>query len=617
MVHNSDERRREQDDFWDISELMPKRTRRDSVRSPGATDAVEIEVAAPQDGGVKQASATDGKGTPSEEFRLHRAASSVSNARSDVSTSTGNGQEPVDDYTPSHPLIHRVRVYDIPSEYNYYEQFLSHAERICGLRGQPCRPVSFFSYVPEYSQLTKPQLDWYLWWREQVWQGEYPEVDYSYIMLYANELINTGGHSSPAWGQKQLCELWRAYHPVYSRLNWLMAEWICDFSLIWHLPAPMMPQELVASSSLREFYMVAGGKRGDEQKGIPCDALITYCSNYDYKTSKFARGDVRKLYDEHIPAAIEAAFSGFYDDNGKLTVLANMNDCSRVRVAYTGALCTYKCRKKIAVDYCSFAHTYELRMVVTDAVKYVEIRLRTYLGIKSRVGARQVRPEIKLGIDAYFDRVLPQRKRSSQQPQRQEYERLYDVSATGLSLEAAERIEKESWKTTERLLEAFGDAGTAETADGTIMGTSDAPDGTIMGMSDAPDVADTTDMTATTDSAVAALPDTVANNSADNGAGSNVNNDVGSDVGYDTENVTTPRGGLPEALGEYMEFVRLVDCHDTAGQREFAQRRGDMTDLIMDKINEISVDYFGDVILFESDNGLEIVDEYRGELFYE
>lgn len=361
MGHNSDDRCREQDDFWDISELMPKRTRRDSVRSPGATDAVEIEVAAPQDGGVKQTSSTDGNGASREDFRLHRASRTPQNASSYVAgVNTATGQEPVDDYTPSHPLIHRVRVYDIPSEYNYYEQFLSHAERVCGLRGQPCRPVSFFSYVPEYSQLTKPQLDWYLWWREQVWQGEYPDVDYSYIMLYANELINTGGHSSPAWGQKQLCELWRAYHPVYSRLNWLMAEWICDFSLIWHLPAPVMPQELVASSSLREFYMVGGGKRGDEQKGIPCGALITYCSNYDYKTSKFAHGDVRKLYDEHIPAAIESAFSGFYDDNGKLTVLASMNDCSRVRVAYTGALCTYKCRKKIAIDYCSFAHTYEI-----------------------------------------------------------------------------------------------------------------------------------------------------------------------------------------------------------------------------------------------------------------
>ncbi len=213
------------------------------------------------------------------------------------------------------------------------------------------------------------------------------------------------------------------------------------------------------------------------------------------------------------------------------------------------------------------------------------------------MGARQVRTEIKRGIDAYFDRVLPQRKRPMQQPPRQDYERHYDVPTTGLSLEAAERIEKESWQTTERLLEAFGDNGA---------------DDIIIGASDTSYTADTSDMVVTTDSTVVASPDMAANNSADD-AESHVNNDVGNAP----ENAATPRGGLPEALGEYMEFVRLVDCHDAAGQRAFARRHGAMTDLIFDKINEIAVDYFGDVILSESDNGLEVVDEYRGELFYD
>lgn len=622
MGHNSDNRRREQDDFWDISELMPRRLRRDTVRSPNATEAVEIEVAAPQSGEGQQKSEPNDGGESREEFKLHRA-SKITPGTTEHAAGANNSvwQEPVDDYVPAHPLIHRVRVYDIPSEYNYYEQFLSHAERICGLRGKPCRPVPFFSYVPVYSQLTRSQLDWYLWWREQVWQGEYPEVDYSYVMLYANEIINTGGHSSPAWGQRQLCELWRAYHGVYSRFSRFMAEWICDFSLIWHLPAPVMPPELMASSSLREFYTVGWGKQDEERKGATCDMLITCCSNYDYRSSKFARGDVGKIYKKHIPAAIESAFSSFCDDRGMLTVLTTMNDCNRTRSAYTGALCTYKCRKKIVIDYCSFSHTHELRMVVTDAVKYAENKLRAYLGVKSRLCARQLRPEIKRGIDEYFARELPQRKQPEQRPQIQEYERLYDVPTTGLSLEAAERIERESWRTTERLLEAFEDdpvaarpTDIADNATDTILteNIAETVDRAVMAWPCGVANDDISVGAAHDDISAGVAHDDISAGVAHNGTAHDGNNDGGN-----AESVAVSHGGLTDALGEYMEFVRLVERRDTAGQREFARRRGEMVDLIFDKINEISVDYFGDVILFESDDGLEVVEEYRGELYYD
>ena len=80
---------------------------------------------------------------------------------------------------------------------------------------------------------------------------------------------------------------------------------------------------------------------------------------------------------------------------------------------------------------------------------------------------------------------------------------------------------------------------------------------------------------------------------------------------------TDSAGGLKAALGEYMEFVRFVDSGNTAAQHEFAHQHGEMEDLIFDKINEIAVDYFGDVILYESANGPAIVDEYRKELFYD
>lgn len=589
------ERRRQRDEFWNMDELMPNVPRRhNGQRASGATEAVEIELGG--DNG--------GRSAP-QDIPLGRHIPGKKEA------------EEYEFYEPNHPFIRRVGLSCIPSGTDYYGQFLRHAQRIRELRGKPCAPVPFFSYMPEYSQLTKAQLDWYLWWREQVWHGEYPEVDYSYIMLYTYELINTGGHSSPQWGVHQLCELWRAYHEEYSRLNWLMAEWICDFSLIWKLPAPAMPHELVDVSSMKEFYI--GGEKSGENGRISSDALITYCSLYNYKTSKFVRGDARKLCEEHIPAAIEAIIPELYDEGGSLRFVDSTKSYARTRIAFPGALRTDECHRRIKVEYVHMSQIVELRLAVTDAVRYAENRLRAYLGAKSRLGIKQLPPRIKARLDEYFDRELPLGSRRSPRFAQPDYERLYDVPKTAFSTDEAERIERESWQTTERLLQAFGGEGievaeTAETVSVTEIGESfgrkSYKDGTLGTGNvaaraneqrdagrDGSESLDAGNMTSP-------APDFGLTGASEHTAPASASDESGA-------------SGLAAALGEYMDFVRLVDSRDTAGQREFARRRGEMTDHIFDKINEISVDFFGDVILIEGDNGFEIVEDYRGELFYE
>lgn len=557
MPQDKDEMLRQQDDFWDIASLMPCTLKRASdmrtERSVEATAAVEIELPIPS---AEPCEAVHDSSLDMSAVDLHRTAN-----RSRPADPTLDQNRLVDDYCPKHPLIQRVRVYDIPSEYKYYEQFLDHARRIRGLHGHPCSPVPFFSYVPEYSQLTRAQLDWYLWWREQVWQGKYPDVDYSYILLYAGELINTGGHSSPEWGQQQLCGLWQAYHNEYRRLNWLMAEWICDFSLIWHVPAPSMPQELIDSCSMKEFYLTYDGR-----PDTFCRSLVTYCSNGGYKTSKFASGDAKSICDKHIPAALNEALRSVYGGDGQLPLGGVLGSCSRVRVAYAGVLCTYQCRKKLLVDYYCLSQAHALKMMITTAAKYAENKLRAYFGVRSRLGIKAIDERVKAAIDAYFERELPMRKRPRPQLVRPDYERLYDAPRAVLSPEAAERIERDSWQTTERLIEAFEE--------------DTSPDDT-----DEPTAASPLTMPP---SAPSPLLDSTAN--------------------------MPDTAGIHAAFGEYMELLRLVNDGDIAGQYEFAKKNGQMLDSVFDNINDISMDIFGDVILIESGDGISIVDEYREEL---
>lgn len=544
----------ELDSFWDISALTPRPRRGQGVRCPESVEAIEISS---EHAEVKP----DGSNKLTSRPKEAHAEASVS--RSFVRFEDGvKPPEPELEYKPRHAMIHRVRVFEKSGQYNYYEQFFDHANKIGALKGSKCDRVEFFSYVPQFSQLTKPQLNWYLWWRECIWQGTYMPTDFSYILLYIYEIINTGGHKNPAWGQRQLLNLWQEYRPLYPRLDRLLGEWICDFCLIHRLPPPEdgfvhRMNGALASCSLKEFYV--GGMYGNEA-GSAGAVMLTFCSNYNYKDSKFYKSDTSPLYDEHIPGALNAVLERLNSADRHEKLFKTQN--SRVlRDAFSGALCSFSIRKKIEIEYISLLRSYELRFMVTDAIKYSENKVRAAVGIKSRLTVHSLSADIRECIDKYFAAVLPSSKKAENE--QAAYEHLYDAPRTHLSPELAAMIEQTSWETTERLTAAFdeqAEAG-AELAEPPL--------------------------------AVAEEPHT----------------EQIEKVGL---NIL-----LTDALAEYMEFLRLADGCDFEGQRQYAAARGQMIDLIIDKINEISVENFGDVILEEGDGGYVIIEDYRKEIFHD
>ena len=550
----------ELDSFWDISALTP-RSRNIRSRRPESVEAVEIELEP----------ATPSKNVERGQritLKPNERKSTVVSAKmpnSSVPSGADEASQPTPelDYTPHHHLIHRVRVYNKGGVYNYYEQFLNHARKIGGLQGKKCDHVAFFSYVPQFSQLTKPQLDFYLWWRECLWNGQCLDADFSYILLYIYEVINTDGHGNAQWGQRQLCDIWRRYRRIYPRLDRLLGDWICDFSLLHRLPPPHeqladVLGEALPSCSLKEFYMSA------DHESAPNSArgkmLITFCSNYNYSNSKFCTGDNKKVYDEHIPAVIELLADRFSDGQGKFNSWLGSGACHHiVRDAYAGALCSCAIRKRLEIDYSSFSRSYEMRFTITDSVKYAENKVRGYLGIKSRLTVTSLSPEIRRCIDEYFAQNLSGQKKS--EPVREEYEKLYDAPSAPLSIEHAALIEQTSWETTEKLVEAFEEAVSAE---------------------EEPFVP------------CFVPPRTVELAASDS---------------------TREASPLAAALAEYMDFLHFADRGDASAMRKYAAQRGEMLELVIDKINEISVETFGDVILEEGELGYVIISEYRKEIF--
>ena len=350
------------------------------------------------------------------------------------------------------------------------------------------------------------------------------------------------------WAQEQLAELWNVYHSEYAALASKLATWICDFSLIHRLSAPENIKHSVGRRvpALKEFYLHM--PKGDYEGCAR--SLIKYATEYDYKTSKFAKEPNIDIFDTHIFGAMLVAVR-FYSKDGALLSELSSEDSKLVRNSFEGALCVSSERFEIEVKYCSFSLSNELRYILGDIVKYSENKIRTYLGVKSKLSVYSVSGELQKAIDAYFEATLFSKPKISQKKEeKHEYDVLYDLPKTEFSLDRAKQIEEASWGVTKDLISAFE----AETI---------APE---------PD------------------PEPIPE-----------------------EKKVEERGDatLREALGEHFTFVETLKRGDQSVCRSIAAEAGKLFDSVIDEINEIAVEVIGDVLIEEVDDGFEILDCYR------
>lgn len=564
----------ELDAFWDIDALIPKR------RAPhyaADTETAEIVLEVPASERSAHEETVSRQGEKAIPPRTEPIASSDKAKRRFIPPHTADEESrrptPEREYTPDNALIRRVRVYPWRSSYRYYEGFVRDAERLLSVQGAECPRVPFFSYVPQYSQMSRAQLEWYLWWRCNLRHGSFLETDYSYVLLYVYELINLSDRTDPLVVRDTLCRVWLHYRDTFHQLDSYLPEWICDCSLLHALPPPVFENatELTAAMShctLKEFYVPTDGDDGYLR------ALLAFCSNYDYRKSKFCVGENVALFDRTVKAAIRTLTEHTGRD-GQLFARVRMDDSRLTRDAYMGALCSYRIKRKLEVEYCSFSRSHELRYLITDVVKYTENKLRAALGIRSRLSIYAIPTAIRELLDARLDSMLPKRTRAAERREEApaEYERLYDLPKKELSIRDAAEIERASWDTTERLIEAFGDAQEADSV-------SKEPSGNTE-QSAAPSVVP-----------LPAVPPSVV---------------------FSPELSMSDSDGdhLTEAFARYRPFLCAVRDGDPAGQGREAAKCGMPIEVLVDEINALAADLTGDILLEECDRGFAVIEDYR------
>ena len=453
-------------------------------------------------------------------------------------------------YENEESFIKKVTVYNWSTQYNYYDLFCKQARYYRTLTPHECTHEHFFSYLPQFSQMTPKQIGWYLWWKHKSEQKVFLDTDCTYILLYAFELINLSTGKDAQDALNIMIDLWANYRGIYPQLDVYLGEWICDFALVHRLsikfPDPRISKEMIEKTSIPEIFYTFDFNNVD----LFSKFLLSYCNSYNYRKSKFYDEKTKPFFEKHIPESLALVI--------KNTAIGNtlLSKCEKSisKNTYMGALCSYDAKKKIEVSYVSLSLENDLKKSVSNIIKYAENLIRSYLGCRSRLGVKDIEPTVKSILDNYFSLNLKKEAYKFAEP---EYEKLYERKFEALSPEKANEIETDSWNITEKLVEAFDD-----------------------------DIIETD-----TQPLVTSLPP-----------------EIKEDVD-DQQNA--PLSDFYSRIVLYKDLFELICIENYSGQIKYAKENKIMLEAAVDVINEAAADVFGDILVEEFEIGYRIIEEYK------
>ena len=365
-----------------------------------------------------------------------------------------NKTELIFSYNPNNPLLKNINVYSWPSKYSFYERFRLDAQKYFNLKHPEVQPVSYFSYMPGYIQMSLKQRKWYFYWRDCIRNKKYLETDSSYILLYIYEIINLPELIPAKNGIELLCDIWEKYRKSYTKLDRFMSEWVLDYCIVNQVELPFKRistfyDAVLETASFKQFYINC------RSENIYSDLLFEKLSNYRWRKSKYINDQNRGLFEEHIRSAFiysverYAKLDGRFDKN-------NGRVCEKkiIRDSFSGALCVYNVKRKIEIEYYDLSKETELMFIVTDMVRYCENRVRAHLGIRPRLSTPNLTEQQKNIIDEYFDKHLPSAVYSEKKRKNDsDYEITVEpIKPFEVSFDLAREIEKSSWDITGRLV---------------------------------------------------------------------------------------------------------------------------------------------------------------------
>ncbi len=380
-----------------------------------------------------------------------------------VSSENEDGSEII--YEGRGILIERVKIRQWNSSSNFYGRFYTDAVRTHNSATRipfdtEAERVKFLSYVPQYAHLTTHQLDFYLWLRENIRRGRYPKCDTAYLMLYIYEILNLSEVIGAEQSLELLSRIWLNYRGEH-QLDLRLCEWMTDFCLIHGLALPdmLLPilGEIVPKAQLKEFYFDRLLRSAEEcgDYGEIASSLIENSSDYNYRKSRYY-AENSSAYREHIISSIGVMLASQVREKRGLFSLDR--HYKLLRDSYVGAVVPTQVKKCVELEFVSFTRGAESREYITQAVKYAENCVRGMLGIRAKLSADGISAADAVVIDGYFAPLMPKREAKSAKRLSNEerfmpadYLKNYEAESVGFDISEAEEIERLSWDNTDRL----------------------------------------------------------------------------------------------------------------------------------------------------------------------
>lgn len=465
--------------------------------------------------------------------------------------------------------------------------------------------VSYRAYWPTYEQMSSAQKKWYFYWRKEVKQGRYPDTDLSYLFLYIYELIHGVGWTSPEEGLALLDEVWFGYGEREKKIDTYMREWIFDFCLVHGLEMPYkelmekIPRKLSDELKEREWMR----RFTSDPLDLPWD-MLSMLLDYDAEQSRFFKEQGRKEMKIYAPKVIALVDRYGLKKHGlRLIHRFWPEEVTRKRILFRSAVYDHDFYGKHAeVRVFPISDHPPLRNYLTQLVRYTENKLREFMGFKGRLRGVKLESEVEELITRYLRREIKEREVQAAKKAR---------PAVTINTKKLRRLQQESEEVRDMLMI---DYDTVETSAKEVSYV-DMPtkqDKSISGN------LQTIQTEMNFEESSLCIPHSADEEQSPDIEISKV--EVASPVigaegkreeshlVWNTDNMDEEWQELAERLSSsQLEVLYILrDQKGSAELQKIATKAGSMPELLIEEINEISMDMIGDILI----DGEEITEEY-------
>lgn len=277
-------------------------------------------------------------------------------------------------------------------------QFMQDSSNYRYMSHPKTREIPLKAYWTTFQDLNEKQLAWYLYWREQVLNKNYIDVDLSYIFLFVYELINYTFNRNAAFNVSMMVTIYEKYKDRHPELDNYLPRWIAD--MLYELEEPELAKEWDDEgeeppklySILKEAYPLDRVSMSTWKEYIKNHSETVYFSenrNKVYNIFKAGMGFLEEMYENNSKSLIERWFEEYRD--------------RKVRQLYQGAVVGREI-EDIHIPVIRIRPVESLFDEVTAMLKLSENISREMNGFNRRVKVNEeaLTPGIKEKMEEYF-----------------------------------------------------------------------------------------------------------------------------------------------------------------------------------------------------------------------